>query len=1272
MKNILIVLALVVLSFFSKAQTVTIPDQHFANWLNVHLPGAMSGNQLDTSNTQVKSLITMNVSYDTICNLEGIQYFTSLKELNCSNNKIDTLLNLPDSLKTLNCSVNRLIYIMELPDSLNSFDCSMNSLDSLPLLPVHLINFNCNSNSLKRIPALPFTITSFDCSTNQLDSLPALPPNIPALNCYENQLVSLPALPDSLISINCRNNLLSALPALPLLLRILDCSTNSLTSLPVLPDSLSELICCFNQLTALPQLPDVLLTLSCGNNLLTAIPALPSTLFSLTCNNNNLTNLPSLPASLSHLDCSFNSISTLPTLSVSLHYLDCSRNQLYNLPALTSSLCSVICSGNYLSNIPSLPGSLRTLICSNNPLINLPSLATLYHLDCRNCTLDSLPAIPASLANIDCSNNSIWVLPVMMNSVSSLKCDNNMLSGLPVLSPSLYELSCSNNNIHCFEEFPSSLQWLNIDNNPYSCLPNYLPVMSSNDLAHPLCVTSDTTNNPYNCTGAKGIVGYTFIDDNNSCLRDSLDVDLTNIALELFDSTGQFIGQTYTAVNGIYHFTKLPGVYEVRVDTSAMAISPQCANPGIDSLVTLTSIDPLVSNVNFGFNCKPGFDVGVRSVVDIGLVFPGETHELRINAGDMTQWYNMDCAAGLSGQVEVTINGPVSFSGIIPGALMPTVNANVFTYSIANFGSIINTQAFGLLLTVDPSAGDGDDICVSVNVSPFSTDRDTTNNSSVFCYNVVNSHDPNIKETYPEAVPLNYDGWLTYTVHFQNTGSAPAINIALKDTLDSQLDLSTFQATAYSHNNQVVLNGNALLIVFPHINLTDSTSHADSSKGYFQYRIKPLTGLGCGTEIHNTASIYFDFNAPVVTNTTTNAYPSFPEPLVISDTSVCNGSSLTLNLFSEGNHINWYDSNNSLLLIGNTLNLQNLTMSAVIHVQAISDEGCNGSVQSMNVTVAPPVTSPITSVEDTLCITDSLLLTASTINGWSYHWSGPVGFNSSLEDPQLSELSEMNSGYYQLYVSNGDCRSDTSGVYIQIEALPYIQVTNNPYICFGDNVDLSAHGNLRQLSWSNRQHTETINVAPVESSLYTVSGSNACGSLWQNILVTVYELPVAVAFDATLLTGEATPLHAEGGSSYSWYPGNGLSCSDCADPIVAISESQYYTVTVTDEHGCMDTTDLFVNVVEEKNTAYIPNSFTPNGDGLNDEFNISGTNIQDLQMVIYERSGEKMYESKGRNSSWNGTLKTQELGAGTYVYTVRIIFEDGSIANKKGYVTVVR
>lgn len=1275
MKKFALTLLLLIASFSIKAQSyVTIPDSSFVYWLNVNVPSAMVGNQMDTTDIAVTTLTTMNIFSKCIRNLEGIQYFDSLQILNCTNNKIDTLLNLPDSLQTLICAGNWLTYLMEIPNSVTYFDCTQNQLDSLPTLPINLLHFDCHNNALTSLPTLPNSIFYFDCSGNQLTSLPSLPLFLPKLNCAENQLTTLPTLPNSIISITCRNNFLDSLPALPISLDSLNCGSNLLTSLPTLPSSLVHLECYFNQLTTLPSLPSSLITILCGDNLITTLPSLPSSLITLTCYGNQLTFLPALPSSLSYLDCSRNLITSLPSLPASLTNLDCGLNQITSLPTLTSFIQGLNCSNNLLSILPTLPGSLVYLSCSYNPLIDLPSLpSALSFLHCSNATLDSLPVLPSSLCQLNCSYNSLVNLPISLDSVNELFCNNNLLTALPLLSPSIHTLICSNNNINCFEEFPSTLFWLDISSNPFTCLPNYIPIMDVTILLYPLCVSGDLINNPYSCTGAEGVVGYTYTDMNTNCIKDTLDGNLTNIPVQLFDSAGIFLGQTYTAVNGVYHFPESIGTYEVRVDTTGMPISPQCSSPGVDSIVTLTTLDPLISNVNFDFNCKPGFDVGVRSIAHLGLVFPGQTHQLRVYAGDMTQWYNMACAAGVSGQVQMTITGPVTFSGPSFGALTPSISGITYTYSISDFASIINNQAFGLYLTVDPTAGSGNQICIDIDVTPVGGDSDTTNNSFYYCYEVVNSYDPNMKETYPKEVPLNYTGWLTYTIHFQNTGTAPAININLRDTLDSQLDLSTFEAIGYSHQNHVILNGNALAIQFPNIYLSDSTSSVDSSKGFFQYRIKPFPGLSCGGEIHNTASIYFDFNDPIVTNTTTNSAPQSPESVALSDAIICHSSSITFNITSAGNTINWYDASNTLINVGNTYTINNMNTSTILYTQIIAPSGCGSIIEDVNISVLPLLSSPLLSLTDTLCFTDSLSFSASTVAGWNYNWSGPSGFISSLEDPNLDSLSSQNnSGTYTLYISNGQCVSDTAGVYIQIDSLPLIIVTNNPYICLGDSIDLHATGNLNNIVWGTGETSQYIFVKPTQTTLYDVSGSNTCGSATQNIIVTVYTLPTAIASDAVLIQGESTQLNASGGTIYSWYPDNGLSCSDCSNPNITISQDQFYSVIVTDANGCSDTADIVVKVVEETNTVYIPNSFTPNNDGLNDEFKITGKNINNVQTIIYGRLGDIIFESNDMNTGWDGTYKEKNMSPLVFIYLIRVTFNDGEVKKYKGTITLVK
>jgi uncharacterized repeat protein (TIGR01451 family) len=388
--------------------------------------------------------------------------------------------------------------------------------------------------------------------------------------------------------------------------------------------------------------------------------------------------------------------------------------------------------------------------------------------------------------------------------------------------------------------------------------------MDSLTLLYPLCAAG----NPFNCASSFGIVGFTYKDNNSTCIKDSADTGLKNIPLKIYDSSQNLLSSTYTAMNGVYQFMDSANTYEVLVDNTNKPFIEECPNPGLDSIVTVAVLD---TNINFALRCRNGFDLGIQSISTCGIVFPGQTHQLRINAGDISKWYNLNCASGISGIVSFAVSGPVNYIGTALNSLTPNVSGNIFTYTISDFATVNNQTDFRVLLQPFTTAQAGDQICITAKITPFNGDNFLANNQLTMCYSVVNSYDPNIKEVYPVDVAPGFNDWLTYTIHFQNTGNAPAFNILLKDTLDNQLDLSSFEVTDYSHENSTVLTGKSLSVYFPNIQLPDSTTDAQGSIGFIQYRIKPKHGWVMPYKIKNTAYIYFDFNAPIITNTTYNS-----------------------------------------------------------------------------------------------------------------------------------------------------------------------------------------------------------------------------------------------------------------------------------------------------------------------------------------------------------------------------------------------------------------
>jgi Leucine-rich repeat (LRR) protein len=320
-------ISLLVLIFclHAKAQTwVTIPDTAFVTYLHSIVPGAMQGDSLDVSNPLVTSSTqSINVRAKHISDLTGIQYFTSLTYLDCSQNTLSTLPALANSLTSLRCSNNTLTALPVLPSSLQILFADTNQLYSVPTpLPTGLVSFYVEQNNLTGLPSvMPNSIKYLFCGYNYLDSLPAaLPASLIYLYCYHNQLTSLPSvLPNSIKYLACEYNGIGSLPTLPAGLLYLFCYDNQITAIPALPSSIIDLACQYNKLTALPTLPNSLLHLYCFDNHITSLPVLPTGLIDLGCDYNNLTALPALPNTLQYLYCNHNNISCFPLFPNSIN-----------------------------------------------------------------------------------------------------------------------------------------------------------------------------------------------------------------------------------------------------------------------------------------------------------------------------------------------------------------------------------------------------------------------------------------------------------------------------------------------------------------------------------------------------------------------------------------------------------------------------------------------------------------------------------------------------------------------------------------------------------------------------------------------------------------------------------------------------------------------------------------------------------------------------------------------------------------------------------------
>lgn len=223
MKKYLLLVACFILYFPGISQHIA--DMNFVRGIRYQCETCIdSANNLTVD---AQKLTHLTISILNISDLTGIEGFSSLTSLNCTNNNLTALPDrLPSKIQSLNIEHNKITHLKNLPNTLKQLDCSNNELTSLPELPFSLLMLDCSYNKIVVLPLLN-NLTSLFCTNNLLTVLPPLPSGLEGLVCSYNQLKVLPSLPKSLIRVSCQYNLdIKCLPLLPENLVYLDISKN--------------------------------------------------------------------------------------------------------------------------------------------------------------------------------------------------------------------------------------------------------------------------------------------------------------------------------------------------------------------------------------------------------------------------------------------------------------------------------------------------------------------------------------------------------------------------------------------------------------------------------------------------------------------------------------------------------------------------------------------------------------------------------------------------------------------------------------------------------------------------------------------------------------------------------------------------------------------------------------------------------------------------------------------------------------------------------------
>lgn len=305
-----------------------------------------------------------------------------------------------------------------------------------------------------------------------------------------------------------------------------------------------------------------------------------------------------------------------------------------------------------------------------------------------------------------------------------------------------------------------------------------------------------------------------------------------------------------------YSFCSSLGNYTITVPNPPLYHSVTPASQAY----SLSAQGEQVTGMNFGFQPIPG-------IYDAAVNLWGQNAWIGNNTHLCVGYENLG-SEPVNAAITLTLDLALSF---VSASVAPTsVSGQTITWALpalAPFSAgVINVTVFTSITTA-PQAP----VLNYVVLTTTEQDIDITNNLDDQHATAVTAIDPNDKHV--SALSITPDDVITqeklaYTINFQNTGTAPAVNIVIKDSLDADWDLSTFEMIGATHPFTLTITEEVAMWTFANIMLPDSSTDEPASHGSIHYRMAPKNSLVLGDQLTNRADIYFDYNAPVLTNNT--------------------------------------------------------------------------------------------------------------------------------------------------------------------------------------------------------------------------------------------------------------------------------------------------------------------------------------------------------------------------------------------------------------------
>ena len=398
-----------------------------------------------------------------------------------------------------------------------------------------------------------------------------------------------------------------------------------------------------------------------------------------------------------------------------------------------------------------------------------------------------------------------------------------------------------------------------------------------------------------------------------------------------------------------------------------------------------------------------------------------------------------------------------------------------------------------------------------------------------------------------------------------------------------------------------------------------------------------------------------------------------PSLIVTNDTLICSIDTLQLNATGTGTVL-WtpnYNINNQ----NNPSPLVSPDVPTKYYVTLTDPSGC---IAKDSVFVDVKLFVTIDAGRDTgICAGDAIQLNPIS-DALHYKWSPSAPLNNDTAKYPIATPAVTTTFYV---IGNiGKCQSNDS-VKIRVAPYPGAQGIPDTVICLGNSIQFNETGGS-MYTWSPSFFLNNPNIPnpianPDRSIRYivTITDTLGCPKAAFDTVVVIVQKAIADAGprDTTIVVNQPLQLNATGGQFYLWSPSTGLNNNAIANPVAILNDNIQYVVTVSTAAGCFATDTINVTVYKIPAGLYIPNAFTPNGDGLNDVFRPIALGIKQINYFkIYNRWGQLMFSTTQQNQGWDGTFKGKPQDEAVFVWIIEGVDYLDKKITQKGTVTLIR